>query len=65
MEEINEIKVDAFDSFNCVSIAKNEINEWADKHCIFVDSQRILEELIAKISLDLRPYGGVMSKEDI
>lgn len=65
LEEINEIKVDAFDSFNCVSIAKNEINEWADKHCIFVDSQRILEELIAKISLDLRPYGGVMSKEDI
>ncbi len=60
-----EIELDIFDTFNCVSIAKNAINEWADKHCVFVDAQRILEELITKIALELRPYGRYLSRKEI
>lgn len=64
-EQLNEIEINVFDSFNCAGIAKNEINEWADRHCLFVDAQKVFNELSSLIGEELRPYGGVLFKKDI
>ncbi len=61
------INVDFYiiDDINSVRIAKNEIYEWADRHKLFVDVQKVLEILISKISLELRRYGGLLDYKEI
>ena len=61
------INVDFYiiDDINSIRIAKNEIYEWADRHKLFVDVQKVLETLDAKISLELRRYGGSLSYNEI
>lgn len=53
------------DDMNSVRIAKNEIYEWADRHKLFVDVQKVLEILVAKVSLELRRYGGSLDYNEI
>lgn len=61
------INVDFYiiDDMNSVRIAKNEIYEWADKHKLFVDVQKVLEILASKVSLELRRHGGSLDYNEI
>ena len=47
------------------AIAKNEIEEWARKKCIYIDTDALFNELASLISNRFRTIGGRLSKNEI